>query len=127
MKAHVIAVVLLPGIALASNFSERESAGKSVLATPEGGKYEESWGPILKNVMQACIPPSPTSPSNLGEFTFVADISPYGQVSNVEVKPQTKLSLCFAKKFSGQKLPPPPHEIVSSAALTVADEIKVAP
>ena len=108
-----------------ADVAARMKAGKEALATPEGQKYEVSWGEVMGAVLRGCIPPGSTSPANLGNFTFVADVDRIGTVSSVEVRPSTHVSRCFAKRFRASKLPQPP--IGSHGLFPISDVVSVIP
>ena len=125
MRYLIFPILFLVGVAHAGDFSARAKAGKLALSSPEGQRYEASWGSVMQTTLPACIPLGSTSPANLGKFTFVADVSPSGLVSSVEVEPSTAVSRCFALHFSGAHLPPPPSSSKADALFPIADEIEV--
>jgi hypothetical protein len=123
-----IALLLLVSVsAYGAQFDERMYAGKAALSSPDGQKYEASWGQVMGTVIHACVPPGSISPTNLGKFTFVANVASSGLVSDVEVRPVTKVSRCFAQKFSGSRLPPPPLADKKDSSFPIADEMVIAP
>lgn len=109
------------------DFAARVKAGKQALASPEGQKYEQSWGEVVQSILTTCIPIGSTDPTNLGRFTFVADVSTSGSVSSVEVKPSNTVSRCFALHFGKARLPKPPTSLIKGKILPVADDIVVTP
>jgi hypothetical protein len=123
----IVSIVLAAGTAYANDFAARAKAGKQALATPEGKKYEDSWGEVMGGILQTCIPLGSTDPGNLGRFTFVADVSSSGSVSSVEVQPVTRVSRCFAEQFGKANLPRPPMPLKKGELLPVADDIVVTP
>ena len=124
----LVTIVLASGILHAGSFDEREKAGKAALATPEGRRYEASWGEVMQTVVPVCVPPGSTSPANLGKFTFVANVASSGLVSDVDVQPSTDVSRCFAKHFSGALLPPPPPAASRRGGpFPIADSLVIAP
>src|SRR5882757_9481336 len=127
MKILVLTLLFFSGTAIAGDFDARVKAGKKALASVTGQAYEASWGPVMKTTLPACLPLGAKSPATLGKFTFVADVAPSGLVSAVEVKPSTAVSLCFAQRFNGAQLPPPPVSPRAGSLFPVADEIEVTP
>ena len=127
MKYLALVILFFTGVAHAEDFSARVKAGKQSLASPEGQKYEASWGAVMQTILPVCIPLGSTSPANLGKFTFVANVSSTGLVSSVEVEPSTDVSRCFAQHFNNAHLPPPPIPLKDDALFPVADVIEVVP
>jgi len=80
-------------------FAARAAAGKKALASPEGQRYEQSWGEVMGNVLHACIPIGSSNPANLGRFTFVANISAAGEVFSVEVEPTNRGIAVLCRAF----------------------------
>ncbi|HKK00811.1 MAG TPA: hypothetical protein VJ955_01475 [Desulfuromonadales bacterium] len=75
MKYLALVILLFATAAQAKDFSARVKAGKLSLSSPEGQRYEASWGEVMRTILPACIPLGSTSPANPGKFTFVADVS----------------------------------------------------
>jgi hypothetical protein len=122
-----LSLVCIAGIVDAADFAARAAAGKKNLASPEGQRYEQSWGEVMGNVLHTCIPIGSTNPANLGKFTFVADVSAAGEVSSVDVEPRTAVSRCFAEQFGRSRLTRPPFPLKDGALLSIADDIEVGP
>ena len=104
----------------AADFSERVKVGNDVSSSPAGKSYERSLGPIFQEAMLVCIPPGSTG--HLGEFALVGTISALGNVSNVEVRPSTTTSVCFAEQVERATFPEPP-----SAPYPLTVEMNVVP
>lgn len=126
MKYLALLLVALASVAHADDFASRVKAGELALASPEGQRYEASWGKTMQASLIACVPAGSTSPADLGKFTFVAKVSSRGEVSSVQVKPLTAVSRCFASHFGNEPLPPPPG-IRPGSFLPVADSVSVTP
>jgi hypothetical protein len=117
----------LDNLLQASNFATRVKAGKQALASPEGQQYEESWGEVMQKILTTCIPIGSPDPANLGRYTFVADVSPSGLVSSVEVEPSTTASRCFALHFEKARLPQPPMALEEGGLFPITDDIVITP
>jgi hypothetical protein len=105
----VCAAVSLTFGAIAADFDARVSAGEFAEKRTEGAQYLSVLGPAYGEAMRICIPPGSKDPSNLGRFELVADISSAGGVLNTTVRPQTPVSLCFAREFAKARLVAPPR------------------
>jgi hypothetical protein len=112
MKFFAPAALLLltAQLAYADDFTARATAGRAASSTPAGSKFDQSLIPILGKVGDICDPPGTKLPdSELGTFDLVGDITPDGVLINVEVKPATKTSLCFATQLAKNHFDPPPR------------------
>ena len=126
MKTLVALLLVVSMSAHAAGFAEREKAGLAAMATPEGKKYEASWGKVVGPAFKACVPTgSAASSANLGKFVLIANVAKSGAVSDVEVSPSTPVSRCFAKHFAGSTLPPPPMADSAATLLPIADTFGV--
>jgi|HubBroStandDraft_5_1064220.scaffolds.fasta_scaffold893811_1 hypothetical protein len=126
MKYFALLLLVFATFAEASDFTSRVKAGQLVLATTSGKSYEASWGDAMEASIKSCAQVGSTSSANLGKFIFVANISSSGLVSDVEVRPITTVSQCFAKPFGGTRLPRPPGASHGNY-ITVADSIDIRP
>ncbi len=111
MRNTILSLLLISDLTQAGNLSSRMEEGVSALATPEGQRYEATWGPVIRTAITACVPLGAASPAKQGRFAFVGDVSPDGRVSAVEVLPSTEVSRCFAQHFTGALLPAPPLDL----------------
>lgn len=112
--------------AQAAQFADREKVGLAALATPEGKKYEASWGDVVGPTFKACVPTgSAASGGDLGKFVLIANVSNSGTVSDVDVRPSTRVSRCFAEHFVASKLPRPPATESVSTPFPIADTFVV--
>ncbi len=128
MKRLFLLALLFVGLANAADFGARAKAGKLALASPLAQKYVSTWGSMMSATMTACRPLAFRPSDAAGEFAFVADVSPTGLVSSVEVRPETRLSLCFANHFTNVQLPAPPPELLHGKPfLPIADELELLP
>ena len=125
MKYFALLLLTFTTLTHASDFASRLKAGKLALTTSSGKNYEHSWGEVMQASLASCVPIGSTSPATLGKFTFVANVSFSGSVSDVEVRPVTAVSQCFAKYFGGAQLPAPPG-ISPGGYFPVADSVEVA-
>ena len=126
MKYFALLLLTYGSFAHADAFAIRVKAGELALASSSGQRYEASWGKTMQASLIACVPVGSTSSANLGEFTFVANVSSNGAISSVQVKPLTPVSECFARHFADVQLPPPPG-ISPGSFLPVADSVSVTP
>ena len=126
MKYLALLLLMFALFTQASEFSSRLRAGQMALSTPSGKSYEHSWGEVMRASLTSCVPIGTRSTATLGTFTFVANVSSSGSVSDVEVRPVTAVSQCFAKYFGGAQLPAPPG-IKHVGYLPVADSVDVTP
>lgn len=124
-------VVLLPvtGTAFADgSFIDRAKRAKLVEDSPEGQAYQqELWshvGDYTAAVMQRCFPNE--SEVDTDSFTLVADVSPSGHLSNVELEPSTPMSRCFAKNFSQAPFPVPAASF-GEAGIPIIINMKIKP
>ena len=126
MRTLVAILLVVSMSAHAAVFAEREKAGLSAMATPEGKKYEASWGKVVGPAFKACVPSGPAASSaNLGKFVLIANVARSGVVSDVDVSPSNPVSRCFAKHFAGSTLPPPPMADSAATLFPIADTFEV--
>ena len=112
--------------AIADNFAARVAEAKQAASSSDGARFDAALAPHIKAALEACIPPGSTDPSNLGAFSLVAYVSRDGVPNDVQVDPRTKVSTCFAERFSRSHLPvPPTHK--SANGYPVLVEIRVNP
>ena len=86
--------------AIADNFAARVAEAKQAASSSDGARFDAALAPHIKAALEACIPPGSTDPSNLGAFSLVAYVSRDGVPNDVQVDPRTKVSTCFAERFS---------------------------
>ena len=106
-----IVTLLLVGwcvAALADDFTARLAESKAVEASAEGTAFARILEPFYGAAIRECIPPGSTDATNLGSFAFVGTLSGAGKLSNVEVRPKTRVSQCFASQLGRSQLPKPP-------------------
>lgn len=108
LAALAIAAALAPP-ATAADFDTRVAAAKSAIATRDGYAYDMALVPAIHAATVKCVPPGRTAASAAHSFTTVASVDPTGRVSNVQVRPTTPLSRCFARELGALKLQPPPR------------------
>ena len=112
---------------LGGDFDARVAEAKSATATTEGQRYDKKLGHSIGSAMQACVPSGSTAEANLGKFTLVGYVATSGIVSSVEVRPNTKVSECFASKFRQLELPTPPASLALKSGVPIIVEMSVAP
>ena len=126
MKYLALLLLSVTTFSHAADFATRVKAAQLVLASPSMKGYEASWGRAIQTSLVRCVPTGSTSPANLGEFTFVANVSSSGAVFDVKVEPATSVSQCFAGHFGIAQLPPPPG-ISPGHYLPISDTVSVEP
>ena len=88
---------LIDTAAIADGFQHRLQTGKQALHTRAGKEYEKALGPIIGDSIRKCILPG--SAPQTGDFVLIGDVSTFGTVSSVEVRPSTPASRCFAEEL----------------------------
>lgn len=97
-------------LAFADDFYARAMAGRAASQTPIGSKFDQSLMPLLDEAAQHCDPPGTKLPADeLGQFALVGDITPAGKLIDVETKPQTPVTACFARELATHLFQPPPR------------------
>ena len=126
MKKIVAAATLVSAnLAIADDFPARVEVGKLALRSRVAQEYESSWAPQVSGAMTACTTLGIKPSGGFERFAFVGNISAEGKVSDIEVRPKTALSLCFAKHFNNAQLPPPPKALLNGdRLLPVSDELE---
>lgn len=102
------ALLLLPTAAHTADFNTRIAHAKSVIATPAGHAYDLALVPAVHAAMTKCVPPGRSAASPSDSFTTVASVATDGRVRDVQVRPATALSRCFARELGALRLQPPP-------------------
>lgn len=109
-------------------FNTRVQLAKSIENSADGQSFQkifwDSAGDYTASVMQQCFPKS-TKPDT-SAFTLVANLIPRGALANVEVRPQTKQSLCFARGFRKASFPEPPENF-GNEGMPLVIEMKITP
>jgi len=126
MNRAVIAVLIVCSPVFAGDFDSLVADAKQASTTHEGAQYDSALGPFIGAAMQACIRPGSTDPKNLGSFRLVGYVTATGALHSVAVKPQTKVSYCFAERFGKSKLPNPPST-TEGVGYPVVVEMQVTP
>lgn len=95
----------------ADAFAARMAAGQTAAATAAGDAFAQSVTPLLQIIDGLCDPPGTVlPPADLGPLDLVADITPHGVVTNIEVRPQTATGTCFAAHLAAHRFAPPPWQ-----------------
>lgn len=121
---------LLPLVALANgrSFEERVRQAKQIEQTPNGMAYQKVlWkqtGDYAAKAMQHCFPRGTQLDTNA--FTLVGDVGRDAHLHDVEVRPATSMSRCFAGAFSLAPFPPVPSAFVRTG-LPLEIDMKVGP
>lgn len=109
-------------------FGQRVQRAKLVEESTEGMNYQKQlWdqvGNYTANVMQQCFPKN--TKADTDSFTLVADVLHNCHLDQVEVKPKTKMSQCFADGFSRGAFPKPP-ESFSEDGMPIEIDFKITP
>jgi len=107
----LIFTLALAQTARADEFATRVAAGRTAAATPAGDEFALSVTPMLQEIDSICDPPGTILPAaELGPLDLVGDITPTGALTNVEIRPQTAVSACFAKHLAARHFTPPPWQ-----------------
>jgi len=106
--------ILIAASAIAADFAARVAAAKLAAQSQEGGKFVQGLGRAYSAAMRACMLPG-SSRDNPEKFEVVADVAADGRILNMDFRPATRLSRCFALELAAQSLAPPPKFRASSA------------
>lgn len=91
------------------DFDDRVSRANAALASKQGGVYaewvDEQIRPLITKTLQECFG-AVDRPDNSG-FLLVADVKRSGELSDVEVRPSTNISRCFAHSLESKVLQGP--------------------
>ena len=107
-----------PLIARAENdsFGSRIQRADIVEASQEGAEYQKSlWSKIGNNAasaMQNCFPKSKKTDAT--SFVLVGDVTKICHLENIEVRPNTPMTRCFAAKLSNNQFPEPPEAFIEN-------------
>jgi hypothetical protein len=130
LRRSIFAVFLLSlsaGAVAMESFDERVTLAKAAEADDQLKAYLPSMygavGPQVASTMRTCF--DRTEGGDKSPFVLVADISAAGAAQNIEVKPSTNVSQCFARGFSSITFPAPPAS-TKRAAFPVMIEMRVA-
>ena len=128
--AYVLPLLLLTSSVASAGeaFEERVQRAKVVEESPEGKEYQQVlWkqiGDYTTTVMQQCFPKGIKADPDF--FTLVGDVMPNRSLSNVELRPSTKMSECFAEGFGHAPFPKPPASF-GEKGIPIEIEIKITP
>jgi len=118
-------LLLIAVVAEAENMDSRISEAKSVTSSSTGKSYDALLSPSIGKAIKTCVPPGSTSPANLGNFTLVAYVAADGSTREIEVRPSTSISKCFAQKFSSLKMPAPPEALIAKNGVPIVVEMSI--
>ncbi|MEO7148710.1 MAG: hypothetical protein ABIY40_02035 [Rhodanobacteraceae bacterium] len=111
-----------------SQFEARVQRAKAIEESPHGKMYEgvlwKQIGSYTATVMHQCFPVGTTPDAPF--FTLVGDVLPDSSLANVEVRPKTKMSECFADGFGRASFPKPP-ESFGKAGVPIEIDMKIKP
>lgn len=118
------ALTLVAASAIAADFNERVTTAKRAEGSPQGVQYLQILGPAYGAAMRACLPPASSASENLGKFELVADVASDGRLLNVDIRPVTRVSRCFAGELAAQTIAAPPKDNgVSTYPIYLAMEV----
>lgn len=123
-------VVSLAMLAVAGqcDFGSRVQHAKLIEAWSEGEAYQKqlwaSAGSQAASAMQACFPRGVKADTE--SFTLVGDVNNQRHLQNVEIRPSTLMSRCFAKRFSSLQFPKP-SESMHESGMPLVVEMKITP
>jgi len=112
----IIAVFLLPSLAMAADdgFGSRVQRARLIEETSGGQAYQkELWaslGDQAATAMQECFPRGVEA--DTAAFILVGDVDGQSHLQDVEVRPSTAMSRCFAEKFASLRFPEPPEGVM---------------
>lgn len=128
ISAFFLASIPLLAVAGTADFGARVQRAKLIEASPEGDAYQKklwlSVGNQTATVMQECFPRK--AKADTDEFTLVGDVNSQCQLQNIELRPSTPMSRCFAKRFAALRFPEPP-ESMSESGMALVIEMKIKP
>lgn len=91
------------------SFGDRVSQAKAFEHSTAGQIYQQKlWtaiGQDTASLMKSCFPSD--SDPDTRSFTFVANVLLDGSLSDIAVKPRTRMTECFSSGFSSFSLPAP--------------------
>lgn len=105
--AHLL-LLALPFAASASDFDARVADARAAIATPAGHAYDMALVPAVHAATTRCVPPGKRAARAADSFTTVARVAADGRVTDVQVRPVTPLSACFARTLGTMRLQPLP-------------------
>lgn len=131
MKLSIILLVaFLPFVAFAESesFDTRVQRAKLTEASPDGEAYQNIlWkqiGEHTANAMQYCFPKG--TKTDTDAFTLVGDIGHDCKLHNIEVRPATPMSNCFANTFAAASFPRP-SDVFDVRGLPLEIDMKIKP
>lgn len=112
--ASLALALLLTPTGFAADFDARVARAEARIATPEGHAYDMALVPAIHAATTRCVPAGRAPARAADAFTAVASVAPDGRVGDVQVRPQTPLSQCFARQLAATRLQPPPRHAAGS-------------
>jgi hypothetical protein len=92
------------------SFDQRAEIAKKLEDTEQGQAYEKvlmgATGDYVAEAMHQCFPKDMKADTN--RFVIVADLQANHSLTRIELRPQTKMTRCFAEKFVKAPFPDPP-------------------
>jgi hypothetical protein len=110
------------------SFAARVMQGRLVEAGNTGAAYQKQlWERIndpFAAALKACIVSN--TPADKSPFTVVADLSPDGKPSRIDVQPATPVANCLAASLGKMTLPAPP-KLPDSVTYPIEIDISIVP
>jgi hypothetical protein len=127
-KALLFSLLVTTAVDAADSFSARVQRAKAIEDSAEGQSFQKVlWGQAgdhTAQTMRHCFPKGVKADTS--SFTLVANLVPGRRLANLEVRPETQMSRCFADGFSKAPFPEPP-ESFGSEGLPLIIEMKIKP
>jgi hypothetical protein len=117
MKTFTPLLLLLVSVGAQAGdaFDDRVERAKALEETPAGQAYQDvMWPkvqPFVAALMQRCVPDDPKA--DLRSFVFVATLSSEAELTEIEVRPVTQASECFAVGMKRAPFPRPPATLAA--------------
>lgn len=129
MKSILLAIALSSSCLYAAvSFDGRVARAKRVEQSVYGKAYVQSmWNQIgaeSASAMRECFKQG--SKPDTSAFVLVANILPDRTLAHAEVRPDTAMAACYARRFADAPFPPPP-EIFGDAGIPIVVEMNIRP
>jgi hypothetical protein len=112
----------------ADSFEERVAIAKKLQESDVGKAYEKvlikAIGSYVATSMQQCFPAGVRADTD--RFVLVADLLANQSLGRIEVRPDTKMTRCFAEKLAGAPFPRPPDH-AEKDCIQIFFDIKITP
>lgn len=124
-RAAALVTIIFACEAAQADVADRVAAGKAATAASKEARdyYTAATAVAMPPVMRTCAPPGSNVAPQDWKLTVVGNVSPKGQVLDIEVDPANPVTTCIAEQLAKGTLPAPPAAIAGGKGFPLQIEM----